>query len=307
MGGRLANYLYGHHGFKVSLTTTRSSSPSWSRKFDVHPMNILEQKSVTNCLNRVKPVVVIHLGALQQADCHEDRERALRINQKGTENLVRSSRENGVKRFIYFSTFQVYGDFIGEITEQTPPKPKSVYAETKLLGEESVRKYQSSDFNGLVLRLSNAYGYPCDARVAPSVWTLAFNAFCRKAIEDGKLTIKSNQFRNFIPMSDVVRAVEFFLTNGIHQWQDGLFNLGGDDCLDIRQAAENVARIYEEMDPSKHLEIKGPTADLDKVFTPFRYNIEKLKQTGFIGLGDMDWEIRRTLEFCSQHREMLKS
>ncbi|MGE0268325.1 MAG: NAD-dependent epimerase/dehydratase family protein [Candidatus Omnitrophota bacterium] len=302
VGGRLANYLYGHHGFKISLTTTRPSFPAWSKPFDVRQMNILEHKSMDDCLSRVKPDVVVHLGALQQSECQANRELALKINHQGTENLVRCSKENGVKRFIYFSTFQVYGNFTGEITEQTPPDPKTVYAETKLLGEETARKYGSSEFKVLALRLANAYGYPCDTRVAESVWTLAFNAFCRKAIEDGRLTIKSNQYRNFIPMSDVVRVIEFFLTNGIHQWQDGLFNLGSEDCLNISQAAENVARIYEEMFPLKHLKIEGPTMDLEKVFTSFHYNIEKLNKTGFIGLGDIDWEIRQTLEFCYKHR-----
>lgn len=305
VGGRLANYLSGHHGFKISLTTTRAAFPAWSRKFDVHLMNILDETVTAKCLKQVKPEVVVHLSALQQADCQENRDLALNINQHGTENLVRCAKENGVKRFIYFSTFQVYGNFAGEITEQTPPQPKSVYAETKLLGEDIAKKYRSEEFKVLILRLSNAYGYPCDAQIAKSVWNLAFNAFCRKAIEDGRLTIKSNQYRNFIAMGDVVRAVEFFLTSGIHQWQDGLFNLGGEDCLSIREAAENVARVYDEFYHKTDLRVDGPTQDLDKVFNPFIFNIDKLKKTGFLVLGDIDWEIRQTLEFCSRNKGIL--
>ncbi len=304
MGGRLANYLYGHHGFKIALTTTRPSIPAWSKKFDVRVMNILDDTSINDCLKVIKPEVIIHLGALQQADCQNDRETAIRINQQGTENLLRRAKENSVKKFIYFSSFQVYGNFTGTITEQTLPQPKSVYAETKLLGEEAVQKF-NSDFNVLILRLSNAYGFPFDDRVAKSVWTLAFNAFCRDAIEKKHLTIKSNQYRNFIPLGDVVRAVEFFLTTGIHQWQDGLFNVGSDECLSIREVAENVARVYDEVYHENEIQIEGPTQDLDKVFTPFHFNIDKLKKTGFIGLGDLDWEIRQTLEFCQRNKDKL--
>lgn len=304
VGGRLANYLFGHHGFKISLTTTRPSFPAWSKKFDVYPMDIADETSTAECVAQVKPDVVIHLGALQQADCQEDRERALTINEQGTQNLVRCSKENHVKRFIYFSTFQVYGNFTGEITEKTPPEPRSVYAETKLLGEEIIRKNDSPDFKVLILRLSNAYGYPCDAQIAKSVWTLAFNAFCRKAIEEGRLTIKSNQYRNFITMGDVTRAIEYFLTGGIHQWQDGLFNLGGEDCWNIQQVARNVAQVYREF-YHKELKVEGPTHDLDKVFSPFIFNIDKLKKIGFVVLGDMDWEIRQTLEFCVRNKGIL--
>ena len=298
VGGRLANYLRSQNYQQIYLSTIRDSYPPWAEAFDIHHIDLTDPVSIDLCLRKCKPDMVIHLGALQQADCQANPDLAAKINERGTENLVRLCVDHGVGRFIYFSTFQIYGDFVGTITEETSPKPKSVYAKSKYSGEVIVRKYKSSDFHTLILRLSNAYGYPADDQVAESVWTLAANAFCRRAIEQGGLLIKSNQFRDFIAMQDVLEAVTHFVQMPTDTWSNGVFNLGGENCLSIMQLAERIARIYPSITAKSDLQIEGPTEDRDVEFEAFTYSIDKLKSSGFELSGAMDEELKKTLEFC---------
>ncbi len=304
VGGRLASHLHQQQLGEVHLSSVRRNFPAWSNQFVMHHLDLSDTASIQQCLNRARPDVIIQLGALQQADCADNPELAHKINVEGTARLVEQAKAQGIKRLIYFSTFQIYGDFVGHITEQTRPNPKSVYAQTKWEGEQVVSSAASRDFQTIVFRLSNAYGCPVDEQVADSVWTLAVNAFCRRAVTQGALLIKSNQYRDFIPMTDVVGATAYFLKDLCGAWRDGVYNLGGENCMSILQLAERVAANYERVIADRPLRIEGPTQDLDRVFEPFQYDIHQLRQAGYQLRGSMDLELQETLKFCRKLQEM---
>ena len=301
VGGRLAQYLASQDYTDVALSTTRETYPAWAEGYEIGSLNLRSETTIRECLQAIQPEILIHLGGMQQAQCQDDPDGAAKVNEEGLDSLLFVAHEAGVKRFVYLSTFQVYGDFRGIITEDTPPNPRSVYAQTKFAGENVVRRYQEKGVPAAVLRLANAYGYPMDDQVAGSVWTLAVNAFCRKVVQEGRLTIKSDQYRDFITMFDAVRGIEHVMNLSQEILGDGLFNLGGDNCVKIKDIAQRVVRIYAEMDPDAEVSLDGPTEDLDKVFEPFDYRIDKIKQTGFELQGDMDQAIRATLQFCREH------
>jgi nucleoside-diphosphate-sugar epimerase len=81
--------------------------------------------------------------------------------------LLRLAREAGVSRFVHTSSVAVYGD-VGATpaNEETPPRPQSIYGETKLAGEKVVIDFgQHQPFEVVVLRPSWVYGPGC-ARTA---------------------------------------------------------------------------------------------------------------------------------------------
>jgi nucleoside-diphosphate-sugar epimerase len=80
----------------------------------------------------------------------------VRTNVEGTRNLARASRQEGVKRFIFFSTISLYGPTReGEtFTEESPLRPTSWYAQTKADAEQIVL----SETPSVVLRVSAVYG-----------------------------------------------------------------------------------------------------------------------------------------------------
>ncbi len=84
-----------------------------------------------------------------------------RINVGGTASVVEAARQAGVGRLVLFSTIAVYGGSAGRIlTEDSPPRPDSFYAETKLAAERIVLAAKRADGGpmGTVLRLGAVYG-----------------------------------------------------------------------------------------------------------------------------------------------------
>ena len=60
------------------------------------------------------------------------------INTRGTDNLVRASIDNGVKKFIYISSNSAYGDREYTMMEYTTPIPYMDYGRSKYLAESCV-------------------------------------------------------------------------------------------------------------------------------------------------------------------------
>lgn len=304
VGGRLASYLKEQTNEKIYLTTTKggSSIPSWAKHFEVLPMNLLDADAVGHCLKQAKPDAVIHLAAMNQTQCQENPELAIDVNVKGTWRLLDAAAASGTKRFVYFSTFHVYGKFAGKITEETLPCPYNHYSVTKHAAEDVIGHYkQAQRISTLILRLSNAYGYPMDKDV--NTWSLVFNAFCRQVMANGKLAIRSNPYRDFIAMQDVVRAVHHFLyVTPPERWGDGLFNLGGNCCLSVVQVAQKVAAVYQKKYSKKLVPIEYPASGQEPQGESFDYKVDKLKRTGFRWTANMEEEIARTLALCEESK-----
>ena len=77
---------------------------------------------------------VVHLAAILVSASRRDPEKATRVNVLGSLNLLELCVETGVGRFIFGSSFTVFGDQIesgGSITESTPLQPNDIYGETK--------------------------------------------------------------------------------------------------------------------------------------------------------------------------------
>ncbi len=84
-----------------------------------------------------------------------------RINVGGTATVVETARQAGVGRLVLFSTIAVYGASAGGIlTEDSPARPGTFYAQTKLAAEKIVLAAKRADGRplGTVLRLGAVYG-----------------------------------------------------------------------------------------------------------------------------------------------------
>jgi len=301
IGGRLARALSNHKDVTVYLTTRRDEAniPAWAEAFNVLMMDLLDEESVSRCLKEARPDIVIHLGSVDYVACLHNPKEANEVNIEGTSRLLDQAYRNGVRKFIYFSSFHVYGDLRGDVTESNPLLPSHAYGETKRSAEDHIKQFHiDKKMQVLILRLSNGYGYAMDRGVAGHVWTLVFNAFCKQAMEERRITIRSDQYRNFITLYDITCAVQHFLFSIPKEWQDGVFNLGGEECLLVSEVAEKISKLYEKHYKNGPLKINGPAEDANRVFEPFYYNIDKLKKTGFTLSGDMGEEVLGTMQLC---------
>jgi UDP-glucose 4-epimerase len=302
LGGRIADSLKRNHPkLTIALGTSREISKisDWAKPFQIVHLNILDpasiEKAVSNDIN-----VIIHLAALNEHDSFNNIESAWKTNTLGTQALLSAASQKQIQKFIYFSTFHVYGNCKGEITENSPTQPYHPYAATHRAAEDMVHFYQHyKNMDTLTLRLSNGFGYPMNPEV--NRWTLVFNDLCWQAVTSGKIVIKSSgkQHRDFIALYDVAAAVDHFLFKKPQKWDDGLFNLGGDCSFSILEVAKKIAMVYEKK-YGKPVSIQILGKDNGEHYSPVHFNIDKLKKTGFRLTGNMEKEIEQTFSLCEK-------
>ncbi|MBI4833573.1 MAG: SDR family oxidoreductase [Planctomycetes bacterium] len=305
IGGRVATYLKkAEPDSNIIIADKRYGNkklPAWTKDYKFVPIDIADKKTIGLALKNID--TIIHLAALNEIDSMRYPELALEINAKGTYNLLDQAKFNKVREFIYFSTFHVYGmPKSSIITEETPTRPFHPYAITHRVAEDFVNYFRNyHHIKGLVLRLSNSYGYPVDRNV--NRWTLVFNDLCKQAVTTGKIVLKSSgkQHRDFIALKDVSRAVHHFIFNIPDKWGDGLYNLGGACSMSILQVAKRIAKAYKEKYNKNNIVIKTSSRRNELNHTRrVEFNINKLLKTGFRLRGNMEEEIDKTLAICKE-------
>ncbi|KRT68794.1 MAG: nucleoside-diphosphate-sugar epimerase, UDP-glucose 4-epimerase [candidate division NC10 bacterium CSP1-5] len=300
VGGRVTRHLAKVHGLANLRVLSRRDlervSP-WAGSIEVVRGDLRDPAGLAKAVAGV--YAVIHLAAPDEVMSRKDPEEALEVTGQGTHRLLQASLEAGVRRFLYFSTFHVYGPWArGRITEETATRPVHPYAITHRLAEDYVNWFRHEHgLETLVLRLSNAVGYASDPFV--DRWTLVFNDLCRQAVLNGHLRLRSDgsQLRDFITLTDVARAVEHCLD--LPDWGDGLLNLGSGRTLSVLELAEAVAAAYAELRGKPVGIERGPRRPGEST-SAFEFCIDKLLATGFALRGSFLEETLGTFELIEQ-------
>ncbi len=159
-------------------------------------------------------------------------------NVVGTTNVVEAAKRNGVRKVVYASTWEVYGEpEYQPIDEQHPCRPDHPYNITKLGGEQMLLAYDRlKDVPSIALRLGTAYG----RGMRPNA---VFSIFVNKAREGLPITIKGTgaQSRQFTHVSDIARAFRLALESDV---RGEAFNTVAPEEISIRQLAEMVAERF---------------------------------------------------------------
>lgn len=124
---------------------------------DIEELDICDKRKVREVLLRVHPDVVIHCAAMTNVDgCEDHKMVAQQINGEAVKYLAEACEAIAAK-LIVISTDYVFSGLKGSAyTEQDPCDPKSVYGQTKLLGERYARESCSRSF---VVRTAWLYGH----------------------------------------------------------------------------------------------------------------------------------------------------
>ena len=103
---------------------------------DAAEMDITDQDRVREVITEYQPDAIFHCAAYTAVDKAEDNVEACeKVNVEGTRNIAKAAREVDSK-LIYLSTDYVFdGTKEGKYTPEDPTNPKSVYGNTKYLGE----------------------------------------------------------------------------------------------------------------------------------------------------------------------------
>ncbi|MGC9094155.1 MAG: NAD-dependent epimerase/dehydratase family protein [Candidatus Bathyarchaeia archaeon] len=177
---------------------------------------------------------VIHLaGIIGDAAADLDRELTISVNYLATRQLAEICRKKSLK-LIFSSTCSVYGAKPGEaVTEKSKIAPLSLYAMSKLLAEEAIRK-QCKDYT--VFRLGTLFGFSPRMR-----FDLVVNLFTAQAIQERKITVYGGpQRRPFVHLQDIA---ELFI-KALNSGENGIYNFGGTN-YQILNVAEKIKSKVE--------------------------------------------------------------
>ena len=115
------------------------------------------ERAITN--NNID--TVLHLACISNDPTYElNSGLSKKINYDCFEDLVKISKKNNVKKFIYASTCSVYGiSDSPNVVETNELKPITDYNKYKALCEPILKKYLDDSFIGIIIRPATVCGY----------------------------------------------------------------------------------------------------------------------------------------------------
>lgn len=130
--------------------------------YDIPEFDITDKAAVEKIIVSEEPDVIISCGAMTNVDgCETSRDAAMAVNGEGPKNLAEIARDHGMK-MVHVSTDYVFdGDGISEngelrpYVESDPVAPRTVYGESKALGEKNVLETLKESF---IIRTAWLYG-----------------------------------------------------------------------------------------------------------------------------------------------------
>lgn len=152
---------------------------------------------------------VIHLAAMLGVDdCRLHPDQVIKVNYENTKTFIDECIEHKVKRFIFTSSSEIYGNSkIIPYREDSFPTPVSVYGKSKVMIEEYLKKVQKKSLLKVgIARLFNVYGFNQRMTfVVPLMLDAAFRNKPLSIFGDGK------QVRCFTFVDDAAEALVKFL------------------------------------------------------------------------------------------------
>tara|TARA_Y100000741_G_scaffold283056_1_gene222823 strand:- start:358 stop:1260 length:903 start_codon:yes stop_codon:yes gene_type:complete len=192
--------------------------------------------------------VIIHLAAaLGVIETEKNPVRTLDVNSIGTKNVLEACRTNNIKKIIFSSSSEIYGE-----PEHIPIKetdritPITTYGISKLMAEEYIKSYSKAHgINYTIFRLFNVYGEEQANR-----WVVP--EFVKKIVNDDEVTIHGDgsQIRAFCHVSDIANAFSYALEKGDNQ----IFNIGNNlEPISIKELANRIISLSKSKSQIKFI------------------------------------------------------
>jgi dTDP-4-dehydrorhamnose reductase len=234
-------------------------------------IEIADGEAVASKLPELQPEVVVNTAAMHHVEnCELQPERAFAVNALGARNLARAARDIGAV-LVHVSTDYVFdGCKASPYVEDDPPRPLSVYGNTKLAGEYFVRSTHEKHF---VLRTSAIYGKsPCRAKSGLNFIQLVL----KLAKERGEVRVVDCEFVTPTATSDLAGQM-VALTRG-HSY--GLYHATAEGTCSWFEFAQE---IFALTGTKVNLKVAGPNEFPAKVPRP-KYSVLENRGLKLLGL-----------------------
>jgi len=190
--------------------------------------------------------IVFHFAAINGTQHFYERPLdVLDVNVNGVINMLKHAAEHGVKKFIYASSSEVYGEPINFPTSERHPiilpnidNPRYSYAASKAIGDFYTHWFANvHGFDYVILRIFNVYGPHMDS----STYGQVIPEFIRKLLLEKEFTVigSGQQTRSFCYIDDIVemimRATEFV--------SNEVLNIGNAQEISILELAKLLHKL----------------------------------------------------------------
>ncbi len=230
----------------------------------------------------------------------EDPLRAIRVNVRGTENVLDLACQYGV-RTVVASSSEVYGKSMRVPLREDDDRllgPTTVlrwsYAEAKAIDEYIALAYARQGFPVSVVRYFNAYG----PRLDPQGYGSVVARFLTQALRGEPLTVYGDgwQTRSFTYVADTVRGTVLAGTKPEAVGQ--IFNIGSDREISINDLARQILELTGSRSEIVHVpygEAYGPDFEEARRRVPDTRRAREV--LGFVAEVSLEEGLRRTLEW----------
>ena len=242
--------------------------------------------------------VVIHLAAaLGVINTEQNPIETLDTNIFGTKNVLDACKNNDVKKIIFSSSSEIYGEPIKiPIKETDKVMPITNYGISKLAAEEYIKAYYKNfGLRYTILRLFNVYG-----ENQRNEWVMT--EFVSRAIKNQDIIIHGtgSQIRAFCHVSDALKGFEFVLEKG-----DGeIFNIGNDsEPISIKKLAERIISLSNSKSSIKLIPFEKSDRDRNEIMNRAP-SVEKAKKIlGYQSKMSLDEGIKKIIEIKIQETD----
>jgi UDP-glucose 4-epimerase len=208
----------------------------------------ISDTSASDFILGYRPDAIVHLAAVTGIKkCEEDPRKAILVNVGGTVNIAALASRVG-SLLIFASSREVYGETMGEATQESDPlNPNNLYGLTKLMGEQILYWFNRlRRLRSTILRFTNLYGPGGDQYVT--------SVIMKRALSNQDITIYSGtQMLNLVHVQDVARAVALALNGNV---VGKTFNIGSKDTLTIEELVRKIYIITNSHSRIVHAEMR---------------------------------------------------
>lgn len=265
IGSHLVDRLL-EHGARVIVLDDRSrprkdwpETPCETGRLHIIDASILDH-NLDDLMQNVQ--VVYHLAAVSRVmDALADPERAFSVNLNGTVRIANAAERAGVRRLVFGSSREVYGNpSTFPVHENSPLRPINVYGISKAAAEMYLSVLNSQNLETVILRLSNVYGPGDRGRVIPT--------FIQNALQGKTLFLYGGkQVLDLVWIDDVVRVLIMAGFSG--RPVIGPVNVGSGVGTPIKTLAERILSFISngsdiQLLPSREVEVERFQAGLQR-------------------------------------------
>jgi UDP-glucose 4-epimerase len=208
--------------------------------------------------------VVYHLAAQSNVmGAVSNMDYSFESNVIGTYNVLKAASNNNVKRIIFSSSREAYGEAeYLPVDEKHPLNAKNSYGASKAAGEKYCQVFQNMGFFEMViLRLANVYGLRDFDRVIP--------IFINNVLQNKDIHIfGGGQLIDFISVELVIDVFIDSIEN--RSFLNGPINVGSGKGTSLFDLAEKIKENFPGnskiiVDPAREVEVVRFTADISRL------------------------------------------